>query len=85
MNVRDAWEQLSPKGVEIRTLMGGATCTQPAFGEIVDYEVQQNAINMADTTFFVGVHQTLSISGRNRQTLWGGCTYANPKLLLNDT
>ena len=23
--------------------------------------------------------------GRNRQTLWGGCTAANPKLLLNDT
>jgi len=48
--------------VEIRTLMGGATCTQPAFGKFIDYEVQQNAINMADTTFFVGVHQTLSIS-----------------------
>lgn len=62
MTVRDAWEQLSPKGVEIRTLMGGATCTQPAFGKIVDYEVQQKAINMADTTFFVGIHQTLSIS-----------------------
>ena len=26
-----------------------------------------------------------NISGRNRQTLWGGCTDANPKLLLNDT
>ena len=23
--------------------------------------------------------------GRNRQTPWGGCTDANPKLLLNDT
>ena len=23
--------------------------------------------------------------GRNRQTLWGGCTDAKPKLLLNDT
>ena len=22
---------------------------------------------------------------RNRQTLWGGCAAANPKLLLNDT
>ena len=22
---------------------------------------------------------------RNRQTPWGGCTDANPKLLLNDT
>ena len=25
------------------------------------------------------------IERRNRQTLWGGCTDANPKLLLNDT
>ena len=25
------------------------------------------------------------INRRNRQTLWGGCTDANPKLLLNDT
>ena len=25
------------------------------------------------------------ICWRNRQTLWGGCTDANPKLLLNDT
>ena len=24
-------------------------------------------------------------NGRNRQTLWGGCTDANAKLLLNDT
>ena len=28
---------------------------------------------------------TLDIEGRTRQTLWGGCTAANPKLLLNDT
>ena len=27
----------------------------------------------------------LSFVWRNRQTLWGGCTDANPKLLLNDT
>ena len=25
------------------------------------------------------------VFGRNRQTPWGGCTDANPKLLLNDT
>ena len=25
------------------------------------------------------------VNRRNRQTLWGGCTDANPKLLLNDT
>ena len=27
----------------------------------------------------------LKLHWRNRQTLWGGCTDANPKLLLNDT
>ena len=31
------------------------------------------------------VIKTLSSNRRNRQTLWGGCTDANPKLLLNDT
>lgn len=60
MTVKDAWELLSPKGVGIRTLMGGATCTQPAFKDMVEYDDQSNAIEMADTTFFVGIHQTLS-------------------------
>lgn len=60
MSVRDAWELLSPKGVEIRTLMGGATCTQPAFKNLVGFGDQSNSIEMADTTFFVGIHQTLS-------------------------
>lgn len=60
MTVRDAWERLSAKGVEIRTPMGGATCTQPAFKDLVDFRDQANAIEMADTTFFVGIHQTLS-------------------------
>lgn len=61
MTVKDAWELLSPKSVEIRTLMGGATCTQPAFKTLVAYDIQQKAIEMADTTFFVGIHQTLPI------------------------
>lgn len=60
MTVKEAWERLSPKGVEIRTLMGGATCTQPAFKDMVDFADQSNAVEMADTTFFVGIHQTLS-------------------------
>ena len=60
MTVRDAWTLLSPKGVEIRTLMGGATCSQPAFKDSIDFGDQSNAIEMADTTFFVGIHQTLS-------------------------
>ena len=35
----------------------------------------------------VGILQSFAFeyNGRNRQTLWGGCTDANPKLLLNDT
>lgn len=61
MDVRAAWELLSPEGVEIRTLMGGATCTQPAFKDRVTYgpQTNANATAMADTTFFVGIHQTL--------------------------
>jgi len=59
MNVRRAWELLSAKGVEIRTLMGGATCTQKAFEGKLTYGDQSSAIEMADTTFFVGVHHTL--------------------------
>ena len=32
-----------------------------------------------------GTGDKSEILRRNRQTLWGGCTDANPKLLLNDT
>lgn len=59
MNVRQAWELLAPQGVEIRTLMGGATCTQTAFLDKIEFDNQENAIEMADTTFFVGIHHTL--------------------------
>ena len=31
------------------------------------------------------LYQHEGLNGRNRQTLWGGCTDANPKLSLNDT
>lgn len=60
MTVRDAWERLCVRGVEIRTLMGGATCKQPAFKDMIQFGDQSNAIEMADTTFFVGIHQTLT-------------------------
>ena len=40
------------------------------------YFFQSGEIDRKDNTFYWG---------RNRQTLWGGCTDANPKLLLNDT
>ena len=35
--------------------------------------------------YIVGKLVKLAKKRRNRQTLWGGCTDANPKLLLNDT
>ena len=38
----------------------------------------------ANSVAFSG-HRTIAENWRNRQTLWGGCTDANPKLLLNDT
>ena len=33
----------------------------------------------------IDMRQGMEKNWRNRQTLWGGCTDANPKLLLNDT
>ncbi len=59
MSVRQAWELLSSNGVEIRTLMGGATCSQKAFEGKITFGDQSNAIEMADTTFFVGIHHTI--------------------------
>lgn len=60
MTVKEAWEILAPKGVEIRTLIGGATCEQPAYKGLLTYDTQNEAIAMADSTFFVGIHHTLS-------------------------
>lgn len=60
INVWEAWELLSPQGVEIRTLMGGATCSQPAFDKNITHDGCAEAIRMSETTFFVGIHQTLS-------------------------
>ena len=59
MTVREAWEKLAPEGVEIRTLMGGATCEQPAYQGLLTYSSQNEAIAMADSTFFVGIHHTI--------------------------
>lgn len=60
MTVKEAWQELAPKGVEIRTLMGGATCEQSAYKGLLTYDTQNEAIAMADSTFFVGIHHTLS-------------------------
>ena len=58
MTVKDAYEILRRKGVEIRTLMGGVTNEQPAFKHISS-DIFTEAHKMAERTFFVGIHQTL--------------------------
>lgn len=57
--ILDAYQVLSKVGVEIRTLMGGVSNEQEAFVEILGDALQPNAHHMANTTFFVGIHQTL--------------------------
>jgi len=57
--IYDAYELLSAEGIEIRTLMGGVSNEQKAFCEILGIEIQRNAHKVAETTFFVGIHQTL--------------------------
>lgn len=59
MTIKEAYNILAPKGVEIRTLMGGVTNEQKAFCSVSD-EIFENAHDMAEHTFFVGIHQTLS-------------------------
>ena len=44
-------------------------------------EATYNIFWMTDASMFANTEKFR----RNRQTLWGGCTDANPKLLLNDT
>lgn len=57
-NVHKAWEVLSTESLEIRTLMGGVSSEQPAFSHLSELQYE-NAHTMAETTFFVGIHQTL--------------------------
>ncbi len=57
--VHDAYRILAAEGVEIRTLMGGVSNEQQAFVRLLGSEVQPHAHEMAKTTFFVGIHQTL--------------------------
>lgn len=58
MTVRDAYDVLLPLGVEIRTLMGGVINEQKAFATL-DTRRFPNAHEMAEHTFFVGIHQTI--------------------------
>ena len=57
--IDDAYRILVAEGVEIRTLMGGVSNEQQAFVSLLGSEVQPHAHEMAKTTFFVGIHQTL--------------------------
>ena len=60
-NVHKAWEFLSAESLEIRTLMGGVSSEQPAFSHLSEQQYP-SAHTMAEKTFFVGIHQTLSDS-----------------------
>lgn len=60
MTVNDAYNILSKEDIEIRILMGGVSNEQEAFKDILDNSIFKNAHEMAETTFFVGIHQTLS-------------------------
>ena len=61
----------------------------PSFVEIEGNRRQKDLKSendVIDADFIPSVIGTNDFSfRRNRQTLWGGCTDANPKLLLNDT
>ncbi len=61
MTVKEAHKYFSSKGLEIRTLMGGVTNEQKAFSFISD-TIYENAHEMAEHTFFVGIHQTITTS-----------------------
>ena len=58
--IYDAYEVRSRKGIEIRTLMGGVCNEQAAFRKLLNQELLENAHKMAEETFFVGIHQTLT-------------------------
>ena len=60
LTIDEAYRRLAPEGIEIRTLMGGATSQQPAFQQATHHDPTPNAIHMAHHTFFVGCHHTLS-------------------------
>lgn len=56
--VDDAFRFFAPKGLEIRTLMGGVVNEQKAYADLSE-KVYPNAHDMARRAFFVGIHQTL--------------------------
>ena len=57
--VADAYRRLAPRGLEIRTLMGGVINEQKAFANLSPERCPM-AHDMAEHAFFVGIHLTLS-------------------------
>ena len=60
LTVDEVYRILLPESIEIRTLMGGATCDQPAFRNVTIPRNNDNARWMTRHTFFVGCHHTLT-------------------------
>ena len=58
--VKEVFDIMALQGIEIRTLMGGATCDQAAFRDRVSCNNCTNARFLAEKAFFVGCHSTLS-------------------------
>jgi len=56
--VKQLLGEFEQRGVEIRSLMGGAISEQPAYSHIPTGKLD-NCLDMSQTAFFVGVHQTL--------------------------
>lgn len=58
--IHEIWPLLSKQGIEIRTLMGGATSLQTAYQCFLAHNTHcPNAEYMSDHAFFVGCHHTL--------------------------
>ncbi|XXF78431.1 DegT/DnrJ/EryC1/StrS family aminotransferase [Myxococcaceae bacterium GXIMD 01537] len=51
-------QRLMARGVEVRTLMGGAITRQPAYRH-VPHDGVEHCTRLADASLFVGIHQTL--------------------------
>ena len=59
-DARGLTERLLARGVEVRSLMGGAMSRQPAFSGMPSDGLSRCEA-MAAASFFVGIHQTLSV------------------------
>lgn len=61
--VKEVWEIMKAHGIEVRTLMGGATSTQKAFMNHLPANTScPNAEYMSDHAFFIGCHNTITES-----------------------